>query len=266
MATREGASGDAEGGEAARSKVASRDDELPAAVKADAKLMAVWNAARRLKIEKIDQEEEARLADPLVRGAGNPRARRHVHLPARRRRGRPLDREGRRRRRRGGEGEGKGPTPPPDAVDSSDEEAAPPAVAPGGSGRRRWRRRGGDAQGGDEEAGGRRLELGNGAIRSFVVLREVLTARAGPPPSWQPPAVRSWIEVTAEDTAQLAAMWRQGDAAVKPVAPRRGARGRARRQVRVCVTTHGVPDEDFVEWYAREEENVEWRRTTRKGK
>jgi hypothetical protein len=102
------------------------------------------------------------------------------------------------------------------------------------------------------------------------VLREVLTARAGPPPSWQPPAVRSWIEVevTAEDTAQLAAMWRQGDAAVKT----EWRLGEVREvapdgKFRVCVNdAHGVPDEDFVEWYAREEENVEWRRTTRKGK
>ena len=51
--------------------------------------------------------------------------------------------------------------------------------------------------------------------------------------------------------------WRLGE--VREVAPD--------GKFRVCVNdAHGVPDEEFVEWYAREEENVEWRRTTRKGK
>ena len=161
--------------------IASRDDELPAAVKADAKLMAVWNAARRLKIEKIDQEEEVHgwRIRYQVRGAGNSEGSGDMYIFP------PDDGEDvpstakeakAKAAAKAAKGKGKGPTPPPDAVDSSDEEAA---AANGGAGRKRKAAVAAEESAAatlKEETKGKRVGggwgLGNGAIRSFVVLRE----------------------------------------------------------------------------------------------
>ena len=89
-------------------------------------------------------------------------------------------------------------------------------------------------------------------IRSFVALREVLEQRLQASRTgvlWVPPAKGALIEVEVQEGDEKE--WRRGE--VRRLYPD----GR----FQVCIHTRcGVPDEDFIEWYARVDEGREWRR------
>ena len=95
------------------------------------------------------------------------------------------------------------------------------------------------------------------AIRSFVALKEVLEQRLQLRTTgklWVPPAVNSLVEVEVADPymgGDTGNEWRRGQ--VRKLFPD----GR----FQVCIYTRaGIPDEDFIEWYARQDEGKEWRR------
>lgn len=95
------------------------------------------------------------------------------------------------------------------------------------------------------------------AIRSFVALQEVLEQRLQLRTTgklWVPPAVGALVEVEVVDPhlgGDAGNEWRRGE--VRKVFPD----GR----FQVCIYTRGgLPDEDFIEWYARQDEGKEWRR------
>ena len=92
-------------------------------------------------------------------------------------------------------------------------------------------------------------------IRSFVALLQVLeqrlhASRTGEQP-YMPPPRGSVVEVEVEEGVPVQKSWRRGEVR------RHTPDGR----FQVCVyNPQGVPDEDFLEWYAFTDEGTEWRR------
>lgn len=97
-----------------------------------------------------------------------------------------------------------------------------------------------------------------GAIRSMGALHEVLLMRfearqSGRAP-WAPPALGEIIEVEVEKAA-----WKEGDEPAWYEADVR--RGLPDGRFLACVhKPDGEADEEFMEWYGRRDEGVEWRR------
>ena len=97
-----------------------------------------------------------------------------------------------------------------------------------------------------------------GAIRSMGALHEVLLARfeakqSGRAP-WAPPALGEIVEVEVEKAA-----WKEGDAPAWFEADVR--RWLPDGRFLACVhKPDGEADEEFMEWYGRRDEGVEWRR------